>query len=311
MFASILGSASGLKVRKNTKNKNHKRLTDRKLGMESLERRQVMSVTMPVATCSAVIDPAQLEDLSSQEVADYSQMVAGVKTAVTARSANLAPAAYLDSAGTLVIDGCNGNDWVNVVDNQGAQATVYHKVNGQYVDFQQKFNNVKRIEFRAYDGANEFHNNTSIPSKALGGTGVDIFTGGSGNDTFFGQGGDDWLWGYGGSDKLYGGTGSDHLYAGDASECNTTNILKGGAGNDFLFGSGGYDKLFGGKGNDSLTDDTGNGYLDGGQGDDNLYGGAIGKMPMEMHGGAGNDHLFVRYNCQSWKSLFTDDFYYS
>jgi Ca2+-binding RTX toxin-like protein len=275
--------------------------TRRALRFEGLEGRAMMSVAPASLGAATAIPAAELEDLSPQETAQLTGLAASGN--VAAATGLTPPAAYVNAQGTLVIEGCAGDDWINVESNKGAPATVTQKVNGDYILWEQDFFGVKRIEFRGHEGANEFHNNTSLPSTAVGGSGVDQFFGGGGADTFYGKGGNDVLYGYGGSDKLVGGTGDDWLYAGEASECNTTNVLKGGAGADHLFGSGGYDKLLGGKGDDKLCDDTGDAYLDGGAGNDVLVGHdytGTGKR-LEMHGGAGTDKLVVKPAEYPWK----------
>jgi Ca2+-binding RTX toxin-like protein len=196
------------------------------------------------------------------------------------------------------------------VDNQGAQVTLYHKVNGRYVAYRQGFNGVRRIEFRAYNGNNEFHNNTSLPSKAIGGDHADKFNGGRGKDRFFGNGGDDVLYGRSGSDRLYGGAGRDLLVAGNGAggEAHTVNVLKGGKQDDTLVGGGGLDKMYGGRGNDELWDLFGNGYLNGGSGNDELRGTDV--TYMEMHGRSGKDRLWHRTSISGWIPVNGDDYLY-
>ena len=128
------------------------------------------------------------------------------------------PKAHVDARGTLIIHGCRGNDRVELVGNRGAQVAYTHFVNGRIVVHQQKFNGIRNVVFLAYDGNNTFINNTNLPSKALGGAGVDRFFGGSGADVFYGLGGNDVLEGRAGSDRLYGGTGEDILRAGGGTE---------------------------------------------------------------------------------------------
>lgn len=293
--------------------RTRRRRVNRKMQLEALETRQVLSIYGPHLEAAAVTAPpaiasAEYQDLSPQEIVALQQSAA--IGSVPGSSANAVPQAYVDKNGTLIIKGCDGDDWVNCVNNQGAPVTLYHMVNGKYVAYQQKFYNVTSILFIAGNGHNTFLNNTRIPSTAVGGSGTDEFQGGDGNDTFFGLGGSDKLDGKGGSDRLYGGTGNDTLIAGPAngSESGTKNILKSGAGDDCLLGGGGYDEMYGGAGNDYLEDYYGNGKLDGGDGDDQV--GGTETVYLELHGGSGNDQLWHRSSIGKYQRIYADDWYF-
>ncbi len=126
-----------------------------------------------------------------------------------------------------------------------------------------------------------------------GGSGNDTLRGGTGNDRLYGQDGQDRLYGQDGRDYLYGHNGQDRLYGQDGDD-----RLYGGAGDDQLFGQSGHDRLHGEFGNDTLNGGSGNDRIYGGIGDDTLYGnsgldylyGEIGND--SLWGGRGRDYLY-------------------
>ena len=158
-----------------------------------------------------------------------------------------------------------------------------------------------------------FINNTSLPSVAYGGPGIDALTGGAGIDLFYGgddhdelegNGGDDTLEGGAGVDSVSGGAGRDVASWADASNgvvasldgfandgvpgIETENVpgdieglqggrypdkLSGNSGANILRGGDGTDDLDGGAGNDLLNGQAGDDTLHTGEGDDFLYGG--------------------------------------
>src|SRR5262245_25567440 len=77
------------------------------------------------------------------------------------------------------------------------------------------------------DGWNGFTNSTSVPCTVTGGADPDKLVGGSGKDVLKGEGGNDRLYGGSGADKLYGGGGVNGLYDGDGVD-----ELTGGANSD-------------------------------------------------------------------------------
>jgi Ca2+-binding RTX toxin-like protein len=88
-------------------------------------------------------------------------------------------------------------------------------------------------------------------------------------------------------------------------------VLFGNDGNDWLEGGGG-SFLYGGNGDDTLRDQFGNAYLDGGAGHDELYGRIAINGTLEMHGGKGNDRLFIlHHNSGRWERVPVDQFTYS
>ncbi len=107
---------------------------------------------------------------------------------------------------------------------------------------------IRKIEFRAEQGDDNFSNLTPFPCLAWGGTGSDLLSGGSGPDMFFGEDGDDTLEGNQGNDILDGGDGKDALWGGDNND-----RLYGGPGGR---GYGGQDVLDGGQDDDILWGDS-------------------------------------------------------
>lgn len=79
--------------------------------------------------------------------------------------------------------------------------------------------------------------------------------------------GDDLIAGSAGNDVLYGQNGNDTLAGGAACD-----YITGDAGNDLLEGNTGPDYLYGGAGNDVLAGHQGNDTLSGGAGRDTVWG---------------------------------------
>jgi Ca2+-binding RTX toxin-like protein len=127
--------------------------------------------------------------------------------------------------------------------------------------------------------------NTSLPSRLMGGNGNDTITGGPGDDVLIGEGGADSLAGKGGRDtadysartapvsvSLNGS--ADDGEAGEADDvASDVEILVGGSADDQLAGDDADNVLLGNAGNDILGAGGGNDQLDGGAGDDTLAGG--------------------------------------
>jgi Ca2+-binding RTX toxin-like protein len=166
--------------------------------------------------------------------------------------------------GQVVIQGGASNDVADVtLDDRNVIVTL----NGQTTTFDR--NKVRGIVFRGEAGDDSFVNNTSIASRAFGGSGNDSLTGGSGNDDLQGQAGDDRLAGGAGNDNLNGGDGDDSLQGGDGND-----VEHGGRGDDSLSGANGNDRLFGDDGADHELGDAGDDSIFGGGGNDRIDGGA-------------------------------------
>lgn len=299
------------------------------LQLETLESRTLMSASAlptnlrdavnkgPVAASAVVpakilISTDEFHELTAQEAAQLRALAA--KGTLSTRSSMVPPLPVVDAQGNLIIQGCQGDDTVIVDGGQGGVVSLRHKANGQWIWNGQKFTGVKNIIFLAYDGYNQFFNNTILPTQSVGGAGIDEFRGGDyAKDTFYGLGGPDKLNGQGGSDSLFGGTGNDELWAGPMSsvEVGAKNVLKGGKGNDTLWGGGGLDYLYGNDGTDQLTKSGGQGYLYGGAGNDTLWGQDYpgSGVFLEMHGGTGNDTLWVKPGVYKEVRWLRDDYY--
>jgi Ca2+-binding RTX toxin-like protein len=173
--------------------------------------------------------------------------------------------------------------------------------------------------------------------------GADRLVGGWGDDTLNGHGGNDVLIGGIGNDTLDGGSGSDRLFgdgadfnrdvytdSGDSRTASTysaggRDTLRGGPGNDYLYGGGGDDTLYGDGGNDFLYGNHGNDTIHGGADDDQLFGqvgndilkGDAGRDVLYGHsghdnleGGQGNDTLWGHAGNDSLKGEEGSDILY-
>lgn len=143
------------------------------------------------------------------------------------------------------------------------------------------------------NGDNQFTNQTSLPSRVFGGTGIDIMSGGTGVDQLYGNGGNDQLKGNAGNDLLDGATGADLLEGGDGDDAMNggegNDTVRGDRGNDSIQGGGGVDLLQGGEGNDQVRGNDGADRVQGGPGNDSLYGDAGDDI---LEGEAGLDILW-------------------
>lgn len=177
---------------------------------------------------------------------------------------------------------------------------------------------VKKLTFDGKAASDSFDNETSIPSEAHGGPGVEVFTGGSGADAFYGDGDTDHLHGNGGDDTLDGGAAVDDVTGGagrdiasyadaknvvnaslddatnDGVPGETENIpsdiedLEGGQFADKLYGNSGPNRLYGGDSPDDLDGYNGDDTLNGQAGNDTLH---ANKGADVLYGGTDNDTL--------------------
>jgi Ca2+-binding RTX toxin-like protein len=127
--------------------------------------------------------------------------------------------------------------------------------------------------------------NTSLPSRLMGGNGNDTLTGGPGDDVLIGEGGADTLTGKAGSDTAdysariapvsvsLNGSADDGEAGESDNVASDVEILVGGSADDQLAGNDADNVLLGNAGNDILGAGGGNDQLDGGAGDDTLAGG--------------------------------------
>jgi Ca2+-binding RTX toxin-like protein len=244
-----------------------------------------------------------------------------------AASAASAPTVWLNN-GVLSFTGTPDNDYESV-SKVGSQLKISVKDGGPPANFSANCTeggglgdwvvtcpalNVNQLTFDGQGLHDSFTNNTSIPSVAHGGPGIEFFHGGDGPDTFYGDGDVDHLDGNGGNDTLDGGAGTDVITGGAGTDTdswsdatnsvnvsmdgaandgvpgenenvpNDVEVIQGGpygdtlsgtgAGNDTLLGGGGADDLQGWSGDDTLRGQDGNDTLHANSGSDVLDGGA-------------------------------------
>ena len=105
--------------------------------------------------------------------------------------------------------------------------------------------------------------------------------------------------GYADNDQVFAMGGNDRVTAGYY-----TGLIDGGNGDDFLDGrnSGYLNAIYGGAGKDTIyTNDNPFVLADGGDGRDTIYASA------NVHGGAGNDRIFMQFSGYSGHLVFGDD----
>jgi Ca2+-binding RTX toxin-like protein len=267
--------------------------------------------------------------------------VAAAVAAVSAPAASAAthPVVWLnEQTGELSFTGTEGNDVANVTKKWSSKAGAYvmevRVYNAAAADFSANCTeygtyyqfwlvtcpaaNVKRLTFDGKLEHDSFINDTSLPSVAHGGPGLDQLEGGSGTDAFYGDEDNDKLYGKGGDDTLDGGAGHDIVGGGDGTDIAswadaksevTASLdfvandgvlnegelvpadiegLQGGIGADRLSGNSGANVLRGGDGPDDLNGGAGDDLLNGQAGDDTLHTGAGADF---LYGGTDSDSL--------------------
>lgn len=202
------------------------------------------------------------------------------------------------SNGILKINGDGGENYArayisgkNVVVKTQSTVTNGFSLVPFSKDYKKPASAVKEIRFYGRGGNDHFDNDTSITSRAYGGSGNDYLDGGSGRDYLYGESGNDTLKGRGGRDALRGGIGHDKIY--------------GGSGNDYLYGDKGNDWLYGNSGNDHLKGAWGNDRLEGGTGNDRLVGGSNNDRYVFSGKKLGTDTVVGRngYNTLDFRSF--------
>jgi Ca2+-binding RTX toxin-like protein len=270
----------------------------RKLGFQTLERRDLMAANFAAATTTTTL-------------------------AATTPQSPRVPAAVTVSIENhdLVIRGTDGADDVKLTTKDGKiVVTVTTEVNGKAVPTSTSWRPTGGdVFFYGYKGNDKLtcamSSGNYLRVTADGGAGndtlrsnwgADALYGGAGDDTLFGHRGHDLLDGGLGADKIEGDDGNDTIHCGPDSARNTVfgglgddtitggyglDSLHGDAGNDTIDGSYGGDDIFGGDGDDILRagNDSLRNYLDGGNGNDKLYGSYGGDR---LFGRNGNDTLF-------------------
>ena len=255
---------------------NASRITNRTLGAESLESRQLMA--------------AHSINFSPDIDFDSRTGTVEIEGSVYADSASIRYQTFNNS------DPADDQTVVTVTANGRAHKETYPRYDSQ------GFPRVVKIEFDGGAGNDRFFNYTDIASQAHGGTGDDWLIGGSNEDRMFGESGHDWISGRGGEDELDGGTENDVIAGGDQDD-----VIRGASGDDTLSGGYGIDQIWGGPdddmidgghGPDVLRGESGHDDLDGNHGDDDLVGGS-GNDSLRgsdgndlLLGGSGNDHIW-------------------
>jgi hypothetical protein len=255
-----------------------KRKTNRKtrrLGLEPLEHRTLMSVTCSIAPKAVLmIQGTPQADYVSVDQVGKNIQVTDMVTHKVLRTVNAS------AVKSIEFHGGNGNDQFR--NNTALDLLAYGDAGDDFIAGGTGNNTI-------YGGSGNdtliggVQKSTSSSAKAtvdriFGEDGNDYIVGGPGNDYLDGGAGDDIIAGGLGNDTILGGAGNDYLDGQDGNDTiwggDGNDKILGGEGNDTLYGGNGNDSLFGGNGNDVLYGDDGDDYLNGGSGDDRLIGGA-------------------------------------
>ncbi|MBL8828390.1 MAG: hypothetical protein JNM18_15520 [Planctomycetaceae bacterium] len=238
-----------------TKARN-KTLNQRKLNVEPLEERRLMSVNSLFFSGSTLV--VKTDNVASNVEVRQS----GANTVIHDLGTNRQWSYATSSVGRVQFQGGAGND--------------------RFV------NNFSTMPVQAYgNGGDDYLEGYSAADYFDGGAGNDTMRGYSGNDTFFGGAGNDVIFGMIGDDQLVGQDGNDTLDGGDGND-----RAWGGNGNDVLLGGNGDDQLVGDAGNDQLNGQLGNDSMWAGDGNDVIIAidSAFGDY---VEGNAGNDVFWV------------------
>lgn len=149
-------------------------------------------------------------------------------------SSNVVLAAAYVSGDTLVVQGTNYSDFIEV---SLTWRSNYVRVRrgSQYYYFPAA--NVSSLRIYGHDGHDTIRNLTNLPSEIRGGEGRDDIQGGGGVDVIHGGAGDDCIAAGNGNDTLFGGAGSDSLL-GQAGQDLLVTI---GGGEDYACGGSQWD----------------------------------------------------------------------
>ncbi len=172
--------------------------------------------------------------------------------------------------GTIVLDGGDGNDRLDLVGNLSystmnfSQATGFERMTitgvyspGYFTIVLGDATVAKDLRFEVDARAANNYSGFGVSVDASAEQDGSVWLRGStSGDYFIGSHLDDKLEGDAGDDQLSGGDGSD--------------LLDGGDGNDSLTGGAGNDTLSGGAGNDTLAGGTGDNVIEGGLGTDTV-----------------------------------------
>ncbi|HEV8607253.1 MAG TPA: calcium-binding protein [Tepidisphaeraceae bacterium] len=207
------------------------------------------------------------------------------------------PKAVLAADGTLIVNGTNGNNTINLSLVSGSVRATVDGVSKSFTA-----TSVKRISINGLAGNDTITIGAGVRGSAVdGGVGNDTVTGGTGNDTLVGGDGNDRLNGGDGNDWLKGGNGNDNVAGNNGNDRldggNNGDVLLGGAGEDPADYSGrnvGVVVLL-----DNINNDGQGGELDNVRTDvENVWGGSAGdritgsSAANSFKGNGGNDTLF-------------------
>jgi Ca2+-binding RTX toxin-like protein len=262
--------------------------------------------------------------LAGKQVSDTSGNFIAAKTLGTF-AVNVSKV-VLAADGTLIVNGSNSNDNINLTLVNGAVRANTANVSKSFAA-----TSVKRINVLGLGGDDIITIGAGVRGANVdggagndaitGGTGSDTLSGGDGNDRLAGGDGNDWLRGGNGNDNLLGNGGNDRLDGG-----NNSDVMIGGAGNDTadyssrtaqvvvlldninndgqsgeldnvrndienVWGGSAADRIIGSSAANVLKGNGGNDTLLGGDGNDTLEGGGGADS---LAGQAGNDRLLAR-----------------
>lgn len=265
-----------------SRNVTSQRPRSRRLAVESLENRALLTATLDGTGLLTVVGTERADAIviSAGPTAGSVSLrgVAGIPrgtmfTGVTAIQVSMLGGGDRLTIGANIRDG--GGDLIGVVVDAGRG---HDRIDGGDGDDEIRAGDGNDI-VRGRGGADEIWLGAGNDS-SNGGDGADTIHGDDGRDTIVGAAGDDSLSGGADNDSLSGDGDDDSLSGGPGSD-----VLSGGVGDDQLDGDGGRDRLRGGPGNDDDFDDT-DGLLDendedeGANDDGSGHGDATGAAPV-------------------------------
>jgi Ca2+-binding RTX toxin-like protein len=157
------------------------------------------------------------------------------------------PYYYLDSSGTVVVDGTSSGDTITLDGSQSNELNY----NGSGIDLSTLpttalYANPPAISGFYLNGGGG-NDRLGILQTMSGMTNPSTLVGAAGNDAVDGGGGNEYLDGGSGTDTIFGMLGNDTVQGGDG-----TDYLEGSGGNDVILGSAGNDTAAGGSGEDTV-----------------------------------------------------------
>lgn len=156
------------------------------------------------------------------------------------------------NAGTLTIEGTDGNDIISII---ARNSTLTVRAGADRMVF--LANEVDEVTVNALGGNDRVTlGRLNVSAAVDGGAGDDRISGGRANDILAGGDGDDRISGSDGDDELLGDAGSDRLFGGNGDD-----DLDGGAGIDLLNGGAGFDSTTSGADLTSSIENGGNGNV--------------------------------------------------